>query len=131
MVSNLSSQKIEQNQFLSESENIRLFENSKVLNSSDSGTSHRFPSIIIRKMVIYHADFITDTDGTGIGHEAPEFGDVDFQLAKKEGIFISEAMDEAGKYTAQIHDYEGLHYQEANKVNIERMKENGTLFKNE
>jgi valyl-tRNA synthetase len=80
---------------------------------------------------IYHADFITDTDGTGIGHEAPEFGDVDFQLAKKEGIFISEAMDEAGKYTAQIHDFEWLHYQEANKVNIERMKENGTLFKNE
>ena len=80
---------------------------------------------------IYHADFITDTDGTGIGHEAPEFGDVDFQLAKKEGIYISEAMDEAGKYTSQIHDYEGLHYQDANKVNIERMKENGTLFKNE
>lgn len=80
---------------------------------------------------IYHADFITDTDGTGIGHEAPEFGDVDFQLAKKEGIFISEAMDEAGQYTSQIHDYEGLHYQEANKINIERMKENGTLFKNE
>lgn len=80
---------------------------------------------------IYHADFITDTDGTGIGHEAPEFGDVDFQLAKREGIFISEAMDEAGKYTAQIHDYEWLHYQEANTVNIERMKENGTLFKHE
>jgi isoleucyl-tRNA synthetase len=80
---------------------------------------------------IYHADFITDTDGTGIGHEAPEFGDVDFGLAKKEGIFISEAMDEAGKYTSQIFDYEGLHYQEANKINIERMKENGTLFKGE
>ena len=59
---------------------------------------------------IYHADFITDTDGTGIGHEAPEFGDVDFQLAKKEGIYISEAMDEAGKYTSQIFDYEGTHY---------------------
>lgn len=63
---------------------------------------------------IYHADFITDTDGTGIGHEAPEFGDVDFQLAKKEGIFISEAMDEAGRYTSQIStpeiSYEGVHY---------------------
>ncbi len=80
---------------------------------------------------IYHADFITDTDGTGIGHEAPEFGDVDFQLAKKEWIFISEAMDEAGKYTAQIFDYEWTHYLDANKINIERMKENGTLFKNE
>ena len=85
---------------------------------------------------IYHADFITDTDGTGIGHEAPEFGDVDFQLAKREGIFISEAMDEAGKYTSQIFDYEGTHYLDldnpekwANKINIERMKANNTLFK--
>ncbi len=33
---------------------------------------------------VYHADFVTDTDGTGIAHEAPEFGDVDFQLAKAE-----------------------------------------------
>lgn len=85
---------------------------------------------------VYHADFITDTDGTGIGHEAPEFGEVDFQLAKKEGIFISEAMDEAGKYTSQIFDYEGTHYLDlenpdawANKINIERMKASGTLFK--
>ena len=85
---------------------------------------------------IYHADFITDTDGTGIGHEAPEFGDVDFQLAKKEWIFISEAMDEAGKYTSQIFDYEGTHYLDlenpekwANRINIERMKANNTLFK--
>jgi isoleucyl-tRNA synthetase len=85
---------------------------------------------------IYHADFITDTDGTGIGHEAPEFGDVDFQLAKKEGIYISEAMDEAGRYTAQIFDYVGTHYLDlenpekgANKINIERMKANNTLFK--
>lgn len=85
---------------------------------------------------IYHADFITDTDGTGIGHEAPEFGDVDFQLAKKEGIYISEAMDEAGRYTSQIFDYEGTHYLDlenpekgANRINIERMKTNNTLFK--
>jgi isoleucyl-tRNA synthetase len=55
---------------------------------------------------IYHADFITDTDGTGIGHEAPEFGEVDFQLAKKEGIHISHAMDDAGRYSAEIFDFE-------------------------
>jgi isoleucyl-tRNA synthetase len=85
---------------------------------------------------VYHADFITDTDGTGIGHEAPEFGEVDFQLAKKEGIFISNAMDEAGKYTDEIFDYMGTHYLDlenpekwANKINIERMKANNTLFK--
>lgn len=32
---------------------------------------------------IYHAEFITDEDGTGIAHEAPEFGDVDFEMAQK------------------------------------------------
>lgn len=42
---------------------------------------------------IYHADFVTDEDGTGIAHEAPEFGDIDFQLAQKVGLTITEAMD--------------------------------------
>lgn len=85
---------------------------------------------------IYPADFATDTDGTGIVHIAPEFGDVDFGLAKKYGIPVTEAMDEAGKYTAEIFDYEGTHYLDlenpelgANKINIERMKANNTLFK--
>lgn len=85
---------------------------------------------------IYHAGFATDADGTGIVHCAPEFGDVDFQLAKKEGITITEAMDEAGKYTSEIFDMEWIHYlnleepeKGANKINIERMKANNTLFK--
>ncbi len=59
-----------------------------------------------RNFRVYHADFVTDTDGTGIAHEAPEFGDVDFQLAKQEGINITSAIDEAGKYTAEIPDYQ-------------------------
>ncbi len=80
---------------------------------------------------VYSADFATDTDGTGIVHIAPEFGDVDFGLAKKYGIPVTEAMDEAGKYTSEIFDHVGLHYHEANKVNTEIMKERGVLFKNE
>jgi len=45
---------------------------------------------------IYHADFVSDTDGTGIVHEAPEFWEVDFQLAKQEGLTVTEAMDSSG-----------------------------------
>lgn len=85
---------------------------------------------------VYASDFATDTDGTGIVHIAPEFGDVDFGLAKKYGIPVTEAMDEAGKYTAEIFDYEGTHYLDlenlekwANKINTERMKANNTLFR--
>lgn len=80
---------------------------------------------------ILAADFITDTDGTGIGHQAPEFGDVDFQLAKKNGVHISAALDNEGKYTSEIVDYEGMHYQEANDVISAKLKEMGRLFKKE
>ena len=80
---------------------------------------------------ILHADFITDTDGTGIGHQAPEFGDVDFQLAQKEWVHISTALDDAGCYTEEIPDYVGMHYQDANDVVSEKLKELGLLFKKE
>lgn len=80
---------------------------------------------------IYTADFATDLDGTGIVHTAPEFGDVDYALGKEKGITITEALDNEGKYTSQIADYPGTHYLDANKINLERMKENNSLFKNE
>jgi isoleucyl-tRNA synthetase len=80
---------------------------------------------------ILDADFVTDSDGTGIAHEAPEFGDVDFQLAKKNGVHISAALDNEGKYTDEIADYVGLHYQEANDVISAKLKEMGRLFKKE
>lgn len=80
---------------------------------------------------VYIADFATDTDGTGIVHTAPEFGDVDYLLGKEKGITITEALDDEGKYTAQLGHLAGMHYLDANKANTETMKANGTLFKNE
>ncbi len=80
---------------------------------------------------ILHADFITDSDGTGVGHQAPEFGEVDFQLAQKEWVHISTALDNAGCYTEEIPEYEGMHYQDANDVVSEKLKELGLLFKKE
>ena len=77
------------------------------------------------------ADFVTDSDGTGIAHEAPEFGDVDFQLAKEKWVHISNALDNAGKYTEEISDYEWMHYREANDVITEKLKKIWRLFKKE
>lgn len=80
---------------------------------------------------VYHADFVTDDSGTGIAHEAPEFGDVDFELAQAQGIHITEAVDNAGRYTSQIPDYEGVLFLDAIEPITMRMKEEGTLFKKE
>jgi isoleucyl-tRNA synthetase len=80
---------------------------------------------------IHAADFITDTDGTGIGHEAPEFGDVDFELAKETGITISEALDNEGRYTRQVPRFEGKFYRDMNEPIMAELAEMGRLFRKE
>lgn len=84
-----------------------------------------------KNFVILNADFVTDTDGTGIAHQAPEFGDVDFQLAQKEWVHISNALDDEWKYTNEIQDYTWMHYQTANIEITEKLKQLWKLFKKE
>ena len=48
---------------------------------------------------VLNADFVTHSDGTGIVHEAPAYGEEDYQLAKTEGIPIVSIVDENGNYT--------------------------------
>ena len=81
--------------------------------------------------IVVNADFITDTDWTGIAHQAPEFWDVDFQLAKEKWIHISNALDNEWRYTSEIKDYKWIHYREANDIVSEKLKEIWLLFKKE
>lgn len=48
---------------------------------------------------------------------------MDFQLAKEKGIYITSAIDEAGKYTSEISDYQGMLYLDAIEPIMERLKE--------
>ncbi len=81
--------------------------------------------------IIYDAEFVTDKDWTGIAHEAPEFWDVDFELAKEKWIYISNALDNEWKYSWEIKEYEWIHYIEANDIITEKLKEKWLLFKKE
>jgi isoleucyl-tRNA synthetase len=46
---------------------------------------------------VYVADFVNDTDGTGIAHECPTYGEDDFQLAKKFSIPLFKTLNESGE----------------------------------
>jgi len=50
--------------------------------------------------LILSADFVTASDGTGIVHEAPAYGEADYDLCKKHGIPIVSIVDENGFYTS-------------------------------
>lgn len=45
------------------------------------------------------ANFVTADEGTGIVHEAPAYGEEDYELAKKEGVPLVSMVDENGNYT--------------------------------
>ena len=76
-------------------------------------------------------EFVTDEDGTGIVHMAPGFGEDDLIACRKAGIAVVVPVDQAGRYTAEVSDYEGLLVFEANKPITERMKAEGKLFRHD
>ncbi len=56
---------------------------------------------------ILQGDFVSDTDGTGLVHLAPGFGEEDFNLCTSYNIPIICPIDNSGKFTEEISDYVG------------------------
>jgi isoleucyl-tRNA synthetase len=56
---------------------------------------------------IYHGDFVTDTDGTGVVHIAPAFGEDDMKLAQKEGLPVIKHVSMHGDFASEVKDFSG------------------------
>ncbi len=67
-------------------------------------------------------EFVTIEEGTGIVHLAPAFGEADFFLCEREGIEPVCPVDQNGRYTSEVPDYEGLFVKDADKEIIRRLK---------
>jgi isoleucyl-tRNA synthetase len=52
-------------------------------------------------------DFVSAEDGTGIVHMAPGFGEEDLEACTAAGIPVMVPVDEAGRFTAAVLDYQG------------------------
>ncbi len=83
---------------------------------------------------IWHADFITDTDGTGIAHEAPAFGAEDMELAKANKIPVIKHVKMDGTFVDAVIDFAGMKVKQKDdtqSADIEIIKwlaHNGKLF---
>ncbi len=85
---------------------------------------------------IYHADFVTDTDGTGVVHIAPAFGDDDLKLGKSEHLPFIQHVDSKGEFISEVKDFSGSvkPINDHSKADIEVIKylaHNGYLFAKE
>ncbi len=74
-------------------------------------------------------DYVTLTDGTGIVHNAPAFGEDDAKVGKKYNLAFCQMVNERGRFVDQAKPYSGLFCKDADKQIIIDLKQRGLLFK--
>lgn len=82
---------------------------------------------------VLSGEFVSTEDGTGIVHIAPGFGQDDFDACRAydENFPVVCPVDEAGKFTSEVPDYEGKQVFETNEPIMQLLKERGILVKKE
>lgn len=84
-----------------------------------------------KRYQLYVADFVSTEDGAGAVHIAPSFGEEDFQLGAQIGLGLFDPLDEEGKFTAKVSEWQGVGAKDADKGIIAHLKEKGRVFKHD
>lgn len=82
-----------------------------------------------RESLVMLGDHVTTDAGTGCVHTAPGHGEDDFYVSNKYGLQTISPVDEKGVFTSEAPGFEGLFYDDANKVVTEKLEEVGSLLK--
>ena len=80
---------------------------------------------------IVHGDFVTLSDGTGIVHIAPAYGEDDNLLGKKNGLPLINLVDAEGKFVDAVEPFKGMPVKKADPKILEYMNEKNLLYKSE
>ncbi|TFG66087.1 MAG: isoleucine--tRNA ligase, partial [Gemmatimonadales bacterium] len=75
------------------------------------------------------ADFVSDSDGTGLVHISPAFGADDFALGQRAGLPIVRPVDDAGRFLADVAEVGGLPVKDADARLEQILEERGLLFR--
>ena len=73
-------------------------------------------------------EHVTDTDGTGLVHTAPGHGEDDYNVGKKYNLEILVPVDDKGIFTKEAGEFEGIYYEKANPLIIEKLTSLGNLL---
>jgi len=75
------------------------------------------------------ADYVSMSEGTGIVHTAPAFGQDDYSLALKYGLPFIQPVDAQGKFSSAITPWAGIFVKTADKDIIRHLRESGNLYR--
>ena len=77
------------------------------------------------------AEFVTTSDGTGIVHIAPAYGEDDLRLGQQQGLPVVHAVGEDGCFLPEVTPVAGKFFKEADPIIIGLLQERGLLFRSE
>lgn len=103
-----------------------LFSYFKNLAANDDGLNTEKEQGTFRVLL---GDFVTTEDGTGIVHTAPGFGEDDNRVCKTYWFPTVCPVDAECRFTNDVKDYVGLFVKDTDKQIIDRLKNEGKLFK--
>lgn len=82
---------------------------------------------------LLNATYVTADSGVGIVHQAPSYGEDDYNVAMSHGVITDKRLppnpvDDSGLFTAEVPDFQGQHVKAADKAIIKALKEKGRLI---
>ena len=80
---------------------------------------------------ILGADFVDTTDGTGVVHVAPGFGEDDQLVGEAAGIGVVVPVDDEGRFTGEVADWAGENVFDANPQIIAHLKDQHRIVRHE
>ncbi|KAL2888957.1 isoleucyl-tRNA synthetase [Ceratocystis lukuohia] len=78
------------------------------------------------------ADYVEEGEGTGLVHQAPAFGQEDYDAAVAAGFITPDRLppcpvDEKGCFTDEVPEYKGMHVKAADKIILKDLRPTGRL----
>ena len=109
---------------------VRTFKGEELL-----GTKYEqlmpFAKVDGKAFVVIHGDYVTLTDGTGIVHIAPAYGEDDSLVAKQNGIAFVNLVDKSGNFVPEVEPWAGRFVRDCNEDICKWLKERNKLFSKE
>ena len=87
-----------------------------------------FAKVEGKAFVVIHGDYVTLTDGTGIVHIAPAYGEDDSLVSKQNDIAFVNLVDKNGKFVDEVEPWKGRWVRDCNEDICAWLKSENKLF---
>ncbi|ELC8466771.1 isoleucine--tRNA ligase [Clostridium perfringens] len=84
-----------------------------------------------KAFIVVHGDYVTLSDGTGIVHIAPAYGEDDNLIGKQNGLAFLNLVDLSGNFVEEVTPWAGKFVKKCDQQIVDYLKEQNKLFKAE